>query len=76
MTDVTYRDFFMMEKEENYQKYINDCLYAVCSVHFWINAEGKTMYIHFENTHRIEEVVHQNSAVSIWHPDISRASVY
>jgi len=76
MTDVTYRVSLYDRKIKTIQKYVNYCLYAECSVHFLITAEEKTMYIHFESTHRMEEFVHQNSAVRNWHPDKRRSSGY
>ena len=37
---------------------------------------NEKMYIRFENTHRMEDFLHQNNAVRIRNPDIRRASVY
>jgi len=64
------------QRNKNIWKYVVDCLYAVCSVHFWITAEGKTKCIHLESTHSIVEVVHQNDCFSNRHPDTRRARVY
>ena len=75
-SDVTYQEYCMIAKKQEYPKTCMWFLYSVWSVHFWITAEGKTKYIHLECTHRIIEDVPQIGTFSVWYPDIPLARVY